>query len=90
MRVLTQREAQQIAAKLEGEVERGRKHDLVKIRWRGQLVASYGIRSGSKDTSHDYNPRQIFLKFRDTLDLARCPLGKDEYFEILREKGKLS
>ena len=89
MRTLTSKEAEQIAAKLNAEVKEGRGHTRVLVRWQGRLVASYGIRRGSRETSHDYIPRQIFLSFRQTLDLARCPLTRDQYFEILRSSGKL-
>ena len=90
MRTLTSREAQQIASKLEAEIKEGRGHARALIRWQGRIVASYGIRRGSRETSHDYVPKQIFLTFRETLDLARCPLTKEGYFEILRQRGKLA
>lgn len=90
MRTLTSREAEQIASKLEAEVKEGRGHARALIRWQGRIVASYGIRRGSRETSHDYIPKQMFLTFRETLDLARCPLTKEGYFEILRQKGKLT
>jgi len=90
MRTLTSKEAEQIAAKLEAEIKEGRGHARALIRWQGRIVASYGIRRGSRETSHDYVPKQIFLTFRETLDLARCPLTKEGYFEILRQRGKLA
>lgn len=90
MRTLTSREAEQIASKLEAEVKEGRGHARALIRWQGRIVASYGIRRGSRETSHDYIPKQIFLTFRETLDLARCPLTKEGYFEIVRQRGKLT
>ena len=89
MSTFTKTEAEQIANKLDAEISKGRKHDLAQIRWQGQVVASYGIRRGKKDLGHDYIPKQIFISIRETLDLARRPLSRDAYFEILRSKGVL-
>jgi hypothetical protein len=89
MRTLTSKEAEEIATKLNAEIQEGRGHKRVLIRWQGRVVASYGIRRGSRETSHDYIPRQIFLTFRETLDLARCPLSSSQYFELLRSRGRL-
>jgi len=89
MKILTSREAGEIARKLGANIDEGRKHAKVKIRWQGRIVASYNIRRGSGETSHDYIPKQTFISSRQALDLARCPLSRDQYFEILRSKGKL-
>jgi hypothetical protein len=81
------REAEAIAKKLDAEIRTGRKHDLVVIRWRGTIVCKYGMRRGS--SSHPYIPNQIGLSLRQAIDLARCPLSRDEYFKLLRRKGWL-
>jgi hypothetical protein len=52
-------------------------------------VASYGIRRSSHEVSHDYISRQLFITTRQAIDLARCPLGRDDYFEILRLHHRL-
>ncbi len=87
--ILTSKEAEQIADKLGAEIQKKRLHDVAIIRWQGKMVASYGIRRSSKAVGHDYIPTQIFLSTRETLNLAKCPLSRDGYFDILRSKGKL-
>lgn len=82
------REAEQIAAKLDAEITQGRKHTRATIRWNGKVVAQFGIRHG-KNLGHDFIPKQIFVSTRQALDLARCPLTKQGYFEILGEHQKL-
>lgn len=89
MAILTSKEAEEIANKLEAEIKPGRRHPKVLVRWKGRIVAQYGIRRGSGDVSHNYISRQLFISFRETLDLARCPLTREQYFQILRLKGKL-
>lgn len=87
---LTTREAEAIAAKLGAEVEDGRgKHKRAKVRLNGQLVGQFGIRRGSGDLGHDHIPRQIGATNRQALDLARCPLSKEEFITILVKQGKL-
>lgn len=86
---LTAVEARQIAEKLEAEIKRKEKHDWVVIRWQGAVIAQYGIRRSSKAVGHDYIPRQIFVSAHQALELARCPLSRDQYFEIVKAQGKL-
>ncbi len=72
MKTITAKEAEQIAAKLNAELEERRGHKIAYVRWQGKFIAHYGIRRGSK-----------------ALDLARCPLSKIAYFNLLRTRGKL-
>ena len=89
MSLFTQTEAEAIAKKLKADIEKGRKHEQALIRYQNQIIARYGIRRGSRSLGHDHIPRQIFLNTRQTLELARCPLSTEQYFEILRAAGKL-
>jgi hypothetical protein len=82
------REAEQIAAKLDASVEQGRNHARAVVRWNGKFIAQFGIRRG-KNVGHDYIPKQIFITMRQARDLARCPLSRQGYFEILAEHQKL-
>jgi len=86
--LLTTREAEQIADKLTADIKQGRKHTRATIRWNGRFIASFGIRRG-KDLGHDFIPGQIFITSRQALELAKCPLSKQRYFEILGEHQKL-
>jgi hypothetical protein len=89
MKTLTANEAEQIAHKLNADLEERRGHRIAYVRWQGKIIATYGIRRGSKELGHDYIPRQIFITMREAFDLARCPLSRDEYFNRLRMRGKL-
>jgi hypothetical protein len=89
MKTLTQTEANAIAKKLGAEMKQGTKHLKAIIRYKGQIIASYGIRRSSQSVGHGHIPPQIFVSFQEAIDLARCPLQRDQYFEILRSKGKL-
>jgi len=86
--LLKAKEARAIANKLECEIQNGRKHDNAIIRWNGKYIAQFGIRRDAK-ASHDYIPNQIFISLRQAQNLARCPLSRDEYFQILQQKSKL-
>ncbi len=86
---LTAVEARRIAEKLGAEITRKDLHDWVVIRWQGAIIAQYGIRRSSKAVGHDYIPKQIFVSPRQALELARCPLSRNGYFEIVRSRGKL-
>ena len=89
MKTLTADEAERIAMKLNAESEERRGHKIAYVRWQGKFIASYGIRRASKEVGHDYIPRQLFITMREALNLARCPLSRDEYFNLLRTRGKL-
>jgi hypothetical protein len=80
--------AEKIARKLGAELKEGR-HQRAYIRWQGTLVAHFGIRRSSREVGHDYIPREIFVTMRQALDLARCPLSAEDYFNILRLHGRL-
>lgn len=80
---LTQKHAEKIAEKLSATVTPGRKHARVRIEREGQYLGSYGIRRGSKDENHDYIPGQIGVSMRQALDLANCPMSREEYFRLM-------
>lgn len=86
--LLATREAEQIAAKLAAEIRPGRKHPRAIVRLNGQFVGQFGIRRGT-NVGHDFIPHQIFATARQALDLARCPLSKDEFAAILVAQGRL-
>jgi hypothetical protein len=86
---LTTEHADKIANKLVGPPEGGRKHEHVYVKWRGRIVASYGIRRSSHQVGHDFIPRQIFVTTHQAIDLARCPLSREDYFAILQLHGHL-
>ena len=87
--MLTQTHAENIANKLSAEIVNKRRHDVAVIKSDGVLLGSYGIRRGSKELGHDYIPRQIGVAMRQAQDLANCPMSKEEYFEEMREQGRI-
>ena len=84
---ITKEHAEKIAEKLKAVIEAGAKHDLAKIYYDNKKVAQYGIQRGSKkDIPHAYIPGQLFVSKKDCLLLARCPLSREGWIEILKEK----
>ncbi len=87
---ITKELAEEIAKKLKAKKRTGTAHDIALIHHEGKLVASFGIRRGSrKDTGHDHIPGQIFLGARNARLLGECPLSRNDWLKIMGEKGKL-
>ena len=63
-------------------------HDRVRVRLRGQLVASFGIRRGSKSLQ-GHIPHALGLSASEAQQLARCQMSKGQYLKRLEEQGKL-
>ena len=59
--MLNQTDARQIAKKLKAEIKPGRKHDLVVFRYDAVRLGQFGISRSSKQQSHDYIPRQLYI-----------------------------
>ncbi len=90
MAILNQESAFTIARKLEAEIITRRKaHDLALIYHEGVVVAKFGIRRGRKDLGHDHIMGDIFLSPRGARRLASCEMSRDEWIELLIEKGYL-
>jgi len=87
--VLNQTDASQIAKKLKAEIKPGRKHDLVVFRHGGVRLGQFGISRSSKQQSHDYIPRQLYITAKQCREFLDCSLSLDAYLEILAWKGLL-
>lgn len=85
--MISQTEAKDIAKKLGAKVKSGRAHDLAEVNYKGKRVAQFGIRRGSREQSHSYVPRQLYISGPQARDLAACPMSADDYFNVLIEKG---
>jgi hypothetical protein len=81
--ILTEREADQIAQKLDAEVREGRNHALAIIRVNGKEVGRFGIQRGV-GVGHDYIPKQIHINMKMALNLARCSKYRADYELVLR------
>ena len=87
--MLTQDGAKKIAKKLKAEIQPGRKHDLVVFRYGGVRVGQFGISRSSKQQSHDYIPRQLYITAKQCREFLDCSLTLDAYVEILAGKHLL-
>ncbi|MGH9786979.1 MAG: hypothetical protein ACRD88_22645 [Terriglobia bacterium] len=87
--MLTQADARKIARKLNAEIQPGRKHDLVVFRYSGVRLGQFGISRSSKQQSHDYIPRQLYITAKQCREFLDCSLTLEGYFEILSAKQLL-
>ena len=91
MSVITKDLALAIVKKLKAQIVTGRKaHDIALVRHEGKLIATFGIRRGSKkDQGHDHIPSAIFVRTGQAKLLGECPMSRDEWLEVLRSKSKI-
>jgi len=90
MRIITKEHALSIAKKLKAEIcQRGnRPHDIAMVFHEGRCIATLGIRRGSqKDLGHDHIPRDLHLGPHKARLLAQCPLSRDGWIEIMKQKA---
>ena len=89
---ITKEHALAIVKKLKAIIKTRKKapHDKAIVYEGDRLIASFHIRRGSKKNSgHDFIPEQIYINAHKTKLLAQCNIERDEWLDILREKGKL-
>ena len=92
MAQITKQLATRIVKKLSANViSRPRSpHDWAQIEHEGQVVAGFGIRRGSrKDLGHDHIPSQLYVSPRQAKLLGQCPMTKQQWLTVMREKGLL-
>ena len=87
--MINQKHAREFAKKLDAQIRSGRAHDIAEINYKGKRVGQFGIRWGSRDQSHSYVPKQLYISLAQTEDLAACPMSAEEYFKVLAKKGLL-
>ncbi len=86
---IQRRKAQEIAKKLQADVEVGKgDHDTAYVRVGGRIVASFGIRRGRK-SGHFHIPKQIRVSETQAMRLASCAVSFDEWVAVWQEKGLL-
>jgi nicotinic acid phosphoribosyltransferase len=86
--VLTQTDAEAIAKKLRCTYEE-KAHRCAEVFEAGRLIARFGIRRASKGKSHSHIPRELHITQSQCWDLRRCPLSREDYLNLLREKHLL-
>lgn len=69
--------------------ETGRKENRYSYYYKGIMIFTFGITSGSqaKSKTFDYVPRQMHLKRQQYKSLHDCPWTKANYNEELAKKG---
>lgn len=88
--MLTAQDGLNIAKKLGAEITEGRKHTKVLVVIDNVVIGRYGLSRGSREQNHDYIARQIGgIRPRQARELSLCPLSKEEYVKMIREKGRL-
>jgi len=89
MAQFTQKHAELIARKLDCLIREGKRHTRAALFHNGVLLPSFGIRRGSKQTGHDYLPRELHLKQNECWELYDCGLTREAYLQLMRARGKL-
>jgi hypothetical protein len=90
MATITKEHAVKIAGKLKATLREGSAHTSAEIFHEGRLVASFGIRRGSKkDQGHGHIKNDLYLSLNQTKQLAACPLSREQWLEILKDKELL-
>jgi hypothetical protein len=84
-------DAYKIAEKIGAEVQRAGKHARATLRMAGRLVLTFGIRHGPNSGHGHLCGANGDLKMNEAnvVALARCTMTKEQYFDLLREKGVL-
>ena len=88
---LEQSEATAIAKKIGADVRKKGAHQLATLRHRGDIILAFGIRH-SRRTGQNHlvgENHELKLNLRRAKSLAACTLSKQEYFQILRDRGIL-
>ena len=87
--MLTQDDAEAIADKLGCTCDEGRSHKYYELFLDNKLVTRFGVRRASKEKGHGHLPRELHITQEQCRDLSKCPLKRDEYLQILRDKNLL-
>jgi len=87
--MVTKEHAHKIVEKLKAQIHSKKKaHDLAIVYHEGKRVASFGLRRGSrKDLGHDHIPHDLHVSPRVCIDLAQCPVSREDWIKMLIDKG---
>jgi len=87
---ITRDHARAIAKKLGATIEKAGAHQMAYIWYGDTLIAEFGIRHGSnRNQGHGHLKGALSLNQFNVLKLAQCTISKEEWLQILQEKGKL-
>lgn len=85
---IQQRQAKDIAKKLEAQTQEKSGHEFVDVYVDGLWVTSLGIRRGRTE-SHGHIPKQLWISVTEALRLGTCKMSRTEWIAIGRAKGKI-
>jgi hypothetical protein len=88
--VITREHAEKIVKKLKAvnESRKNSPHDTYVVYHNNREIASFGIRRGSKkEAPHGHLPDELHIRPNQCLNLARCPLSRDDWIDLLRARG---
>lgn len=89
--MLTKAHAERIAKKLNASLRPKGAHDLAIVEYNNKRIVQFGIRRGSRDDlGHDHLPGDLHLSPHDTMELARCPIYRDEWIQRMKDKGLIT
>ena len=86
---MTPREFDRVVGKLGLEVSEGGSHRKAKFYYQGELIISTLRSRSPKEFEEHQVRRQLKLDSRQLRAAVRCTLGREDYIDILREKGLL-
>ena len=66
-------------------------HKYLELYHEGKLILYTKVSHGSKSDLGDFLIKQMSVQCKldkhELIDLANCPMSREDYFEILKEKG---
>ena len=87
-RIITKEHAIKIARKLKAGIVEEKAHSYAEIFHEDKLIARFGIRRGSeKDKGHDHVQKDLHVNGHQARLLAACPLSREDWLAIMREKA---
>ena len=87
--MFTQDDAEAIAKKLECTPDERKGHKYYELFVQGRLVTRFGVRRASREKGHGHLPHDLHITQKQCRDLSDCPLRREEYLQILRDKNLL-
>ena len=89
-RIVTKEHAIKIAKKLKANYRQEKAHSYADIFHDGKLIAWFGIRRGSeKDKGHDHVQKDLHVNGHQARLLAACPLSREDWLQIMKQKELL-
>ena len=88
--MIDKQDAQIIAEKLQARIDekKGRPHDLAIVEYKGQRVAQFGIRHGSKKgLGHNHIPKDLHWSPHKCKAFSQCKYTRDQWIRDMIDQG---